>query len=409
MASAVLDQALTDRVVGWRHDLHAHPELMYEERYASGLVQRELGRIGVPFEAGLAETGVIGWIVGKRHGEAERSRGIGLRADMDALPILEATGLAYTSVNEGVMHACGHDGHTAALLGAAEVLWGMREELPRPVKLVFQPAEEGGAGAKRLIEAGALDAEVGGVRVTEMYGLHGWPESEVGTWASRAGALLAATDEVRVVVRGKGGHAAVPHLSNDPVPAAAALVLAAQSLVSRRVPSADQAVLSITQLRAGVGDGSATNVIPDTAELAGTLRTLTPAVREQVVAELRAMAEGVAAAHGCSAEFVHEPGYPVTMNDAGATAYATACAERVLGGVGEGCVLEVPEPIMGGEDFSYYSGVMPTNFGFVGLRPAGQESYAGLHTPGFDFNDDALPVAVGLLVEFARVGGLSEG
>ncbi|MEM1210977.1 MAG: M20 family metallopeptidase [Planctomycetota bacterium] len=403
MPSAVFEDGLMERVVGWRHDLHAHPELMYEEHYASGLVQRELERIGVPFEAGLAETGVIGWIVAEQHGEAERSRGVGLRADMDALPILEATGLAYASVNEGVMHACGHDGHTAALLGAAELLWGMREELPRPVKLVFQPAEEGGAGAKRLIEAGALDAEVGGLKVTEMYGLHGWPESEVGTWASRAGPILAATDEVRVVVRGKGGHAAVPHLSNDPVPAAAALVLAAQSLVSRRVPSADQAVLSITQLRAGVGDGSATNVIPGSAELAGTLRTLTPVVREQVLAELRVMADGVAVAHGCTAEFMHEPGYPVTMNDAAATAYARACADRVLGA---DRVLEVPEPIMGGEDFSYYSGVMPTNFGFVGLRPAGQETYPGLHTPAFDFNDEALPVAVGLLVEFAKAGGI---
>ncbi|MEM6392708.1 MAG: amidohydrolase [Planctomycetota bacterium] len=402
MAAAVLEDGLIERVVGWRHDLHAHPELMYQERYASGLVQRELERIGVPFEAGLAETGVVGWIVGERHGEAERLRGIGLRADMDALPITESTGLAYASVNEGVMHACGHDGHTAALLGAAEVLWGMQEDLPRPVKLVFQPAEEGGAGAKRMIEAGALDREIGGVEVTEMYGLHGWPESEVGTWASRSGPILAATDDVRVVVRGKGGHAAVPHLSNDPVPAAAALVLAAQSLVSRRVPSADQAVLSITQLRAGVGDGSATNVIPGAAELAGTLRTLTPAVREQVLAELRVMADGVAAAHGCSAEFVHESGYPVTMNDSAATAYARACAEQVLGG---SSVLEVPEPIMGGEDFSYYSGVMPTNFGFVGLRPPGQAAYAGLHTPGFDFNDDALPVAVGLLVEFAKAGG----
>ncbi len=382
-------------LVALRHDLHAHPQLGYEETYASALVQRELKAMGVAFESGLAETGVVGWIT--PDGEAGRRDAIGLRADMDALPIEEQTGLPYASQHPGRMHACGHDGHTTVLLGAARVLQQVRRALPRPVKLVFQPAEEGGGGADRLVKAGVLTDKVGRHHVACMFGLHGWPRLPLGQVATRVGPLLAATDNVFITLSGPGGHAAFPHVTADPVVCAAQLVTALQAVVSRMVSPTRPAVLSITT----VHGGDAENVIPDRVALSGTVRTTDGDTRRTVIERADHTAKQVAAAHGCGVEFRLEMGYPVTQNDAAYTRRVMRMAEGLLG---EGRAVELPEPVMGGEDFSYYGRHVPACFVFLGMRPAGKGTAADLHTPAFDFNDDAIGAGVELMCRAALDG-----
>ena len=350
-------------------------------------------RLHIPFEAGLAETGVVGWIL-PLDSEAAKRPAIGLRADIDALPIEEETGLAYASTRSGTMHACGHDGHTAILLGTALALAAMRDRLSRPVKLLFQPAEEVGGGAARMIGEGALDATVGGIAVGRMFGLHGWPHAPLGTVRTRTGALFASTDWVRIRLTGRGGHAAAPHRGTDPIVAAAQTITALQSIVSRNIDPALAAVLTITQLRAG----TAVNIIPDVAELSGTIRAVCPQTRNLVAERVEWVAQQTAAAMGCEAEVQIDSGYPPTFND---EAWTTDVIKRAAQTVGEPNVMIMEHPEMVAEDFAYYGEQIPSCFALLGLCPTDRAHYPGLHTPTFDFNDAAIPLGIRLMCQVA--------
>lgn len=377
-----------------RHDLHAHPELSYEETRTSGVVRRELEAAGVAHVGDLAGgTGVLGHLPG----EAEAA--IGLRADMDALPILEETGLGYASRTPGRMHACGHDGHTTILIGTARILARLSAErpLPRPVTFVFQPAEEGGAGGLRMCEDGALDGSRIGPRIESMFGLHGHTESTVGFVGSRVGPLLAAADEIEIVIEGRGGHAAMPHTTRDPVVCAAALIQSLQTLVSRNTDPLDAAVITVTQLKAG----DAFNVIPDEVALGGTVRTLQASTRDRLEQRIHEMASGIAAAHGCSARVDYQRGYPVTRNDADAYRRFEAAA---VDAIGADHVHPIEHPVMGGEDFSFYGESVPACFFFLGLLPPGEHEMPALHNARFDFNDEAIRTGIEVFCSLALDG-----
>lgn len=396
--AAVSDEQLTKLIetelaglIDIRHDLHAHPQLGYEETYASAKVQEHLAGLGIPHEAGLATTGVVGWLVPDG---ADTSSAVGLRADMDALPIQEQTDLPWKSRHDGLMHACGHDGHTTILMGAATVLAKLRHSLPRAVKLVFQPAEEGLAGGRKLVEAGVLDEAVGGVKVTSMFGLHGFPLADVGTMVTRPREILAAADKLEIRVTGRGGHAAAPHLCIDPVVAASAIVTALQTIASRTVTPTDAVVVTISSIHGG----EAYNVVPDTIELLGTIRTLAEPTAKLVYRRVREIAEHVAAAHGCEAKVDISNGIPVTYNDPDATEHAINVARSAIGA---GNVIDLPAPLMGGEDFAYYGQKVPASFHFIGVRPKGAENYPMLHTSKYDFTDDAIAVGVRLMCRWA--------
>jgi amidohydrolase len=385
----LIAQELPD-LVGIRHDLHAHPELGYQEKRTSGVVQRELAGADVTLKGGLAGgTGVLGHLPGR----AEKA--IGLRADMDALPIQEAADREYRSRHDGVMHACGHDGHTTMLIGAARVLAKIAREggLPRPVTFVFQPAEEGGAGAQKMVEDGCLDGSLLGPPVEHMFGLHGWPRVPLGTVGTRPGPMMAAADAFNITVRGTACHAAWPQVGQDPVVAAAAMVTSLQTICSRNVGALDSVVVSVTQ----VHGGTTYNIIPADVDLGGTVRTLKAEVRDLAEKRLAEVAEAVAAAHGCRAEVDYRRGYPTTVNDPQAAAIFNEVAAEALG---DHRVIEVEQPVMGGEDFTFYGKVVPACFFVLGLIPDGG-SIAELHQPTFDFNDDAIATGVEMFCRLA--------
>ncbi|HIF05932.1 MAG TPA: amidohydrolase [Gemmatimonadetes bacterium] len=366
-----------------RHDLHRHPELAYEETRTSEVVQRELAAAGVAFVGGLAGgTGVLAHIPG---GDGSP---LALRADMDALPIVEQTGLPYASETEGRMHACGHDGHTTILIGVARELAKASQAgtLGRPVTLVFQPAEEGGAGAKRMLDDGCLDGSIIGPAVERIFGLHGWPALPLGVLASRSGPILACADGFEIRITGRGGHAAMPHLCVDPIAAAAAVIQSAQHIVSRRVDPIMGGVLSITRIEGGTTH----NIIPESVYLQGTTRFLDPEAGIALHEGFDKIVSGVAAAHGCTAEIDWQDGYPITYNapeayDYWDTVTAEAFSREQVQTMG---------PVMGGEDFSYYGEQIPACFFALGLCPAGEDSMPGLHHPSFDFNDEAIPLGI---------------
>jgi amidohydrolase len=374
-----------------RHDLHAHPELGYQEVRTSQVVRRELDRLGIKYIADMAGgTGVVAHIPPTSPTSAPA---VGLRADMDALPIVEQTSLPYASKNVGTMHACGHDGHTTILLGAARVLMATAHR-PNPVTLVFQPAEEGGGGADKLVHEGALDGSRIGPPVGRMFGLHGWPEFALGTIGTRPGPLLASTDEFNVTIRGTQSHAAYPHYAHDPVLCAATCITSLQQIASRNVSPLDSAVVSVCKMNAGF----AVNVIPETATFCATLRTLRPETRSRCRARFKDICEHTAAAFGCKAEVHLDPGYPVTHNDPELTEWFFAQAKQVLGAEK---VTRVENPTMGGEDFSYYAQKVPSVFFCLGLKRQGQDRYPTLHQPDFDFNDDAMPIGIEMFVKLA--------
>ena len=378
-------------LVELRHDLHRHPELGYEEFRTAGIVTERLAASGIDYVDSLAGgTGVLGHLPGT--GEDA----IALRADMDALPILEATGLPYASENEGRMHACGHDGHTTILLGTARVLSRLAQEtpLPRDVTFIFQPAEEGGAGGRRMCEEGALNGSRIGSEVRSIYGLHGHVESPVGVVSSRVGPMLAAADEVEIVISGRGGHAAMPHSCTDPVVCAAALVQSLQTLVSRNTDPLDASVISITQMDAG----DAFNVIPEQVRLGGTVRSLEASTRVLLEERITQMAEGIAAAHDCQAKVEFIKGYPVTRNDAQAV---ERFRTRALDCLPPDRVRTLEHPVMGGEDFSFYGEQVPACFFFLGLLPSETDSMPSLHNARFDFNDDALGTGIEVFCRLA--------
>ena len=360
-------------IQAWRRDIHAHPELLYDVHRTAAFVADRLREFGCDEVAtGLGKTGVVGVIKGKKPAGNGDVKVIGLRADMDALPIEEATGLPYASKTLGKMHACGHDGHTAMLLGAARYLAETRNFAGDAV-VIFQPAEEGGAGADAMIKDGLMDR----FGIEQVYGMHNGPGMPIGSFAIRTGPIMASTDSIDIKITGQGGHAARPHKCIDSVLVGAQLITALQQIVSRNVDPLESAVVSICEFHAG----NARNVIPHTAELHGTARTLTPAVRALVEKRVREIVKGVAQITGAQIDLVYDRGYPVTVNHAPQTALAARIARDV---VGDTNVHEMP-PMMGGEDFAYMLQARPGAFIFCG-----NGNSAGLHHPAYNFNDEAI-------------------
>jgi amidohydrolase len=364
---------LQPHIQAWRRNIHENPELLYDVHRTASFVADRLREFGCDEVAtGLGRTGVVGVIRGKKPAGKGDIKVIGLRADMDALPIEEETNLPYASRTPGKMHACGHDGHTAMLLGAARYLAETRNFAGDAV-VIFQPAEEGGAGAAAMIKDGLMDR----FGIEQVYGMHNGPGIPVGSFAIRPGPIMAATDSIDIKIEGLGGHAARPHKCIDSVLVGSQLITALQSIVSRTVDPLDSAVLSICEFHAG----NARNVIPQTAELRGTVRTLTPEVRELVEKRVREVVAGVAQITGAKIDLVYERGYPVTVNHGSQTDAATRVAKEVAG---DANVHEMP-PLMGAEDFSYMLEARPGAFIFCGNGDS-----AGLHHPAYNFNDDAI-------------------
>ncbi|KIU28477.1 peptidase M20 [Methylobacterium radiotolerans] len=367
-----IEAETVERMVAWRRDLHAHPELAFQEVRTAELVARELAACGLSVKTGLGRTGVVGTL----------SRGdgptVGLRADMDALPIQEATGASYASRTPGVMHACGHDGHVAMLLGAARHL-ASRTDLSGTVHFIFQPAEECEGGGRAMVEDGLFRL----FPCDSVYGLHNWPGLPLGTFATRVGAIMASLDTFEITVAGFGTHAAMPERGTDTLVVASEIVLALQTIVSRRIAPTDPVVLSVTQIHGG----DAYNVIPDRAVIRGTVRCLDEAVRKRVAELVAAIAGGTAGTHGARAEVDYRFGYPATVNTADAVGTALEAAGTVpditarRGEVG---------PSMASEDFAYMLQACPGAYAWIGTD--GAQRSLPLHNPGYDFNDEALPV-----------------
>ena len=358
-------------MVAWRREIHAHPEIAFEEHRTADLVARTLAGFGLAVDRGLAGTGVVGTLEGRRPGDA-----IALRADMDALPIEEKTDAAYRSRVPGRMHACGHDGHVAMLLGAARRLASTRA-FAGTVHFVFQPAEENEGGGRVMVADGLFER----FPVKAVFGLHNWPGLPAGSFAVHDGPVMAAFDVFDLTVRGRGGHGAMPHLAADPVVAAAQMILAFQTVVSRNVAPVDSAVLSVTEVKAG----HTWNVIPDEVRLRGTTRSFRPEVRDLVEARLRCVADGIAAAAGVSVELHHDRRYPATVNSRAEADLAASAATDVAGAAG---VRRDLPPSMASEDFAYMLEQRPGCYAWIGNGPAAPD--AGLHGPRYDFNDAIL-------------------
>lgn len=364
---------LADEITAWRRDIHAHPEILYEVTRTAGMVAELLTSFGCDKVAtGIGRTGVVGVIKGR----GSSGRTIGLRADMDALPMTENTGKPWTSQTPGKMHACGHDGHTAMLLGAAKYLSETRN-FDGNVVVIFQPAEEGGAGAQAMIDDGLIK-DFG---IERVYGMHNFPGMAVGTFGLRTGPMMASADRLRIEIEGLGGHAARPQVSRDPIVAGSAIVMAAQSIVSRSADPLEAAVVSLTTFNAG----SADNIIPQKAVLRGTVRTLKAEVRDMIEVRLAQIVSQVGAAYGVQAELQYHRDYPVTENDADEAIRVGDIAARV---VGETNVDRNIVPTMGGEDFSFMLNTVPGAFIFAGVG----ENVANLHNEAYDFNDELIPV-----------------
>jgi len=368
-----------DEMTAWRRYLHAHPELGLDCHQTAEFVAEKLREFGVDhIETGVARSGVVAVIEGRAPGRA-----IGLRADMDALAMDDLTGADHASTVPGRAHACGHDGHTTMLLGAAKYLAETRNYAGRAV-LFFQPAEEGPGGARLMVEEGVLDR----YEVAEVYALHTLPGAPEGTFETTPGPIMAAVDTLHINVLGQGGHGAMPHEARDPIPAAVALVQAIQTIVTRDRDPLDDLVISVTQIHAG----SADNVIPDRAYLNATIRTFDHDVREMAHRRLHEVAAGVAVAHGVRAEVEIESGYPPTVNEAQTTDFATKIAREVAG---EASVVADRTREMGAEDFSYMMAERPGAYLFIGQGPG-----PALHHPAFDFNDAVAPLGASF---FARL------
>ncbi|MYN17571.1 amidohydrolase [Rugamonas sp. FT107W] len=375
-----------------RRDLHAHPELCYEEQRTSDIIADKLSEWGIPVIRGLGLTGVVGII---KHGSSKRA--IGLRADMDALPMQEVNTFAHASRHPGKMHACGHDGHTAMLLGAAKHLAEHRH-FDGTVYLVFQPAEEGGAGARRMIEDGLFEQ----CPMDAIYGMHNWPGAPAGTMSVVEGPMMASSNEFYVTVKGKGAHAAQPHKGIDPVMVAVQIAQSWQTIISRQKSPLDTAVLSITQIHAG----SATNVIPDEAELVGTVRTFTQPVLDMIEQRMGEIAHHTAAAFGAEVEFKFRRNYPPLVNHPAETKFAVEVMKSV---VGADKVDDNVEPTMGAEDFAFFLQAKPGCYVFIG-NGEGDHRDGGhglgpcvLHNGSYDFNDNLLPIGASFWVRLAEM------
>ncbi len=373
---------MQEEVAGWRRHLHSNPEIGFDVFATADFVAGKLRAFGCDEVAtGIGRTGLVGVIRGK----LGDGRVVGLRADMDALPITEITGKPYASTHEGRMHACGHDGHTAMLLGAAAYLAETRN-FAGTVVVIFQPAEESGGGGREMVRDGLMDR----FGIEQVFGMHNLPGLPVGRFSIRQGPILAATAEFDIRVSGRGGHAAMPHRSNDPIVAASHLVAATQSIVGRNVDPLEAGVVSITKFHAG----DAHNIIPEKAALAGTVRTLKGETATLVEQRLQAVCNGIAATFGVEIELDFRQNYPVTFNHAQETDFAGTVA---IGVAGESQVDRAMQPLMAGEDFSYMLEARPGAFIFIGNGDS-----AGLHHPAYDFNDEAIPYGVSYWVKLAE-------
>jgi len=363
---------LHQEVAGWRRDLHAHPELGFDVHRTAGIVADKLKAFGCDeIISGIGRTGVVGVIRGSK---AQSDKVIGLRADMDALPIEELTGLPYRSTVPGKMHACGHDGHTAMLLAAAKYLAETRNFSGTAV-VIFQPAEEGDGGGREMVKDGLMER----FGIAEVYGMHNVPDLPVGAFAIRSGPMLAAADKLRIEIEGKGTHAAKPHLGVDTVLVGAQIINQLQSIVARNVDPLDSAVVSICAFKAG----ETHNVVPQSALLLGTTRTLRAETRDLVQRRVTQVVEGTARLYGAKAKLTYERGYPVTVNHARETDFAVKVASEIAGA--DRVDADAP-PIMGSEDFSFMLNERPGAMIFVGNGDT-----AGLHHPAYDFNDETIP------------------
>lgn len=384
-----LIEQISTEAVHWRRELHRHPQTMYEETFASDFVCRMLDQWGIPYERGIAITGVVATIAGRRN---ESGRTVAFRADMDALDIEEDSGQAWASLYSGKMHGCGHDGHTATLLTLARYL-EQTKNFDGTVRLIFQPAEEGGRGAFRMLEEGLLER----FPFDEIYGYHNWPFLPRGSFSIAPGRMLAAVDDFEVELNGKGGHAAIPEGAVDVVPAIATLAFALHTLVSREIPATESAVLSVTNMNAGTG---AFNVISGKARLSGTVRTFRNEDRSHLESRIREMAEGVAAMFRAEAVVVYRRQIDPVINDARAVGYCSEAAAKLVGNQN---VLPFV-PMMGGEDFGGFLSVRPGAFMAIGQAESKQDSPHNftLHSPKYDFNDRILPLAAEYFAELAE-------
>jgi amidohydrolase len=373
---------MQEEIAGWRQHLHAIPELNFDLQETSAFVTEKLREFGCDEVAtGLAKTGVVAVIKG-RLGDGST---IGLRADMDALPIVEATGRPYASKTNGKMHACGHDGHTAMLLGAAKYLTETRN-FAGTVAVIFQPAEEGGGGGNVMVKEGMMER----FGIEKVFGMHNMPGLPVGQFAIRPGPIMAATAEFTITVKGKGGHAAMPHRTIDPVVIGSQIVAALQTIASRSADPIESIVVSVTKFHAG----DAYNIIPETAELAGTVRSLKKEIAQLARERVHAICNGIAAAHGASVTIAYDANYPVTFNHAEETVVAGDVAAVIAG---DPKVHRAMPPVMGGEDFSYMLEARPGAFIFIGNGDT-----ASLHHPAYDFNDEIIPHGVSYWVRLAE-------
>lgn len=374
---------LHEDITEWRHDLHAHPELQFDVHRTAGVVEAKLRDFGVDeVITGIGKTGVVGVIHGKNGGGGKI---LGLRADMDALPIQEAYDHGYKSTVDGKMHACGHDGHTAMLLGAARYLSETRQ-FDGTVIVIFQPAEEGGGGGKEMVDDGLMDR----FGIQEVYGMHNFPGIPVGQFGIRPGPLMAAADTFQIDIEGKGGHAAKPHGCIDPAIVVAQLVSGLQTIASRNINPQDSLVISVTQIHMGDTD----NVIPQTAMMGGTVRTFSEEVRLLAKKRMTTLCEHLSLAHEANATLKYSDGYPVTINHTENTAFAASVAATV---VGESNVDTDTRRMMGAEDFSYMLNARPGAFIFIG-----QGDTAGLHHPEYDFNDEIIPIGCSYWVKLVE-------
>ena len=384
----ILDDAAA--LAALRRDIHAHPELGYQEERTAALIADTLGRWGIDVHRGLGGTGVVGSV---RNGSAARA--VGLRADMDALPVTERNTFAHASVHAGRMHACGHDGHTAMLLAAARYLAAHRN-FDGTVYLIFQPAEEGGGGARAMIRDGLFER----FPMEAMFGIHNWPGLPVGQFALRSGPVFASSNDFSITIRGRGAHAAMPHNGIDPIPAACQMVQAFQTIISRNRPPLEGAVLSVTMIRAG----EATNVIPESCELRGTVRTFTIELLDVIEERMRRITKATCEAFATSCEFEFRRNYPPTVNHARETAFTRELLGELVGAEN---VAEF-EPTMGAEDFSYFLQEKPGCYFVIG-NGDGTHRSAGhgggpcmLHNPTYDFNDELIPLGGSMWVRLAE-------
>jgi len=376
-----------EEMKAWRQELHSIPEIGLEEYETSKYIKSKLSEFNIEFKDGYANTGIVARVKGSR-GESDKS--IGLRADFDALPMPEKNQFEYKSTNEGMMHACGHDGHTSMLLGAAKYL-SENNDFDGSVYFIFQPGEEGFAGGQKMIQDGMFDD----FKIDEVYALHNWPELPIGSIGVNNGPMMAAVDEFDIVVKGRGGHAAIPQLAIDPVVIASQIVLAVQTIVSRSTDPVDKALISITK----INGGTAYNVIDDSVKLGGTVRTFKPETRSFYEKKLKEISAGIAKANGAEAEvdFHLTNKYPPTINSKKESEFAANVAKKVFG---DSQVDTDIDPSMGGEDFSYLLEKKPGAYLYIGQGDDNHKAH--LHTTKYDFNDNLLPIGVNYWVELVK-------